>query len=87
MDNEMKQFQKDLLDSVRQMIEGKATDKAAVTLCAAAEAMAKVGVSQRVFARLLGARLRTLQGREQRRRQATGDIARVASQDPEALRN
>ncbi len=68
MDNEMKQFQKDLLDSVRQMIDRKAEGKTAVTLSVTAEARAKVGVSQDAFAPLLGISLRTLPDRELRRR-------------------
>lgn len=72
MDNEMEQFQKDLLDSVRQMKNGKAARATEVTLSAAAEARAKVGVSQNAFAQLLGVSLRTLQDWEQGRRQPTG---------------
>ncbi|WP_237613781.1 helix-turn-helix domain-containing protein [Pseudomonas syringae] len=69
MDNEMEQFQKDLLNSVRQMKNGKAARTTEVTLSAAAEARAKVGVSQNAFAQLLGVSLGTLQDWEQGRRQ------------------
>ncbi len=72
MDNEMEQFQKDLLNSVRQMKNGKAARTTEVTLSAAAEARAKVGVSQNAFAQLLGVSLRTLQDWEQGRRQPNG---------------
>lgn len=90
MDHEMEQFQKDLLASVRQMNTGKGTRSTQVTLSAAAEARAKVGVSQNAFAQLLGVSLRTLQDWEQGRRQPTGaaqTLLRVASLHPEALRD
>lgn len=47
------------------MKAGKAARKTEVTLSAAAEARAKVGVSQSAFAELLGVSLRTLQDWEQ----------------------
>ncbi|PBJ25528.1 Antitoxin igA-2 [Pseudomonas ogarae] len=90
MDHEMENFQKDLLASVRQMKAGKAARTTEVTLSAAAEARAKVGVSQSAFAELLGVSLRTLQGWEQGRRRPAGaaqTLLRVASQHPEALRD
>ncbi|MND74680.1 Antitoxin igA-2 [compost metagenome] len=90
MDNEMEQFQKDLLASVRQMKAGKAARVTEVKLTTASEARAKVGISQSAFAHLLGVSLRTLQDWEQGRRQPTGaaqTLLRVASQHPEALRD
>lgn len=90
MNDELEQFQKDLLTSVRQMKAGKAARVTRVTLTAAAEARTKVGLSQNDFARLLGVSLRTLQDWEQGRRQPTGaarTLLRVASQHPEALRD
>lgn len=90
MDHEMEIFQKDLLASVRQMKAGKAVRTTEVTLSAAAEARAKVGVSQSAFAELLGVSLRTLQDWEQGRRRPAGaaqTLLRVASQHPEALRD
>lgn len=45
IDTEMKQFQNDLLASVRQMKAGKAARTTVVTLTAAADARAKVGVA------------------------------------------
>jgi putative transcriptional regulator len=90
MDHEMESFQKDLLASVRQMKAGEAARTTEVRLSAAAEARAKVGVSQSVFAELLGVSLRTLQDWEQGRRQPAGaarTLLRVASQHPEALRD
>ena len=90
MDHEMENFQKDLLASVRQMKAGEAARTTEVTLSAAAEARAKVGVSQSAFAELLGVSLRTLQDWEQGRRRPAGaaqTLLRVASQHPEALRD
>jgi putative transcriptional regulator len=90
MDNELEQFQQDLLTSVRQVKEGKAARITNVKLSAAAEARTKVGVSQSAFAKLLGVSLRTLQDWEQGRRQPTGaaqTLLRVASLHPEALRD
>ncbi|MGU3346812.1 MULTISPECIES: helix-turn-helix domain-containing protein [Pseudomonas] len=90
MVDELQQFQQDLLESVRQMKGGKAARVTQVPLSAAAEARAKVGVSQSAFAKLIGVSLRTLQDWEQGRRQPTGaaqTLLRVASQHPEALRN
>ena len=90
MSDELEQFQKDLLASVRQMKAGKAARVTRVTLTAAAEARTKVGLSKSDFAKLLGVSLRTLQDWEQGRRQPTGaaqTLLRVASQHPEALRD
>ena len=90
MDHEMENFQKDLLASVRQMKAGKAARTTEVTLSAAAEARAKVGLSQSAFAELLGVSLRTLQDWEQGRRRPAGaaqTLLRIASQHPEALRD
>lgn len=90
MDHEIESFQKDLLASVRQMKAGKTARTTEVKLSTAAEARAKVGVSQSAFAQLLGVSLRTLQDWEQGRRRPTGaaqTLLRVASQHPEALRD
>ena len=90
MVNELEQFQQDLLDSVRQMKAGKAARVTEVPLSAAAEARAKMGISQGAFAKLMGVSLRTLQDWEQGRRQPTGaaqTLLRVASQHPEVLRD
>ncbi|WP_460926540.1 helix-turn-helix domain-containing protein [Pseudomonas sp. MC6] len=90
MVDELEEFQKNLLESVRQMKAGKAAGVTQVPLSAAAEARAKVGVSQSAFAKLIGVSLRTLQDWEQGRRQPTGaaqTLLRVASQHPEALRD
>ena len=89
MDKEMAQFQKDLLESVRQMKSGKAARTTVVALTAAAEARAKVGVSQSEFALLLGVSVRTLQDWEQGRRKPSGaakTLLRIAAHSPEAVR-
>ncbi|WP_421535260.1 helix-turn-helix domain-containing protein [Pseudomonas marginalis] len=80
MGHEMERFQKDLLESVRQMNTGMA----------AREVRAKMGLSQRAFAELLGVSLRTLQDWGQGRRRPAGaaqTLLRVASEHPEALRD
>jgi putative transcriptional regulator len=89
MPSEVKKFQQDLLESVKQMRAGKAARVTKVSLPAAAEARAQVGLSQIDFANLLGVSARTLQDWEQGRRQPTGaakTLLRVAVSHPEVLR-
>lgn len=89
IDKEMEQFQKDLLESVRQMKAGKAARTTTVALTPAAEARSKVGVSQTEFATLLGVSVRTLQDWEQGRREPSGaarTLLRIAMRSPEAVR-
>ena len=89
IDAEMEQFQNDLLKSVRQMKTGKAARNTLVTLTPAANARAKVGVSQSEFATLLGVSVRTLQDWEQGRREPSGaakTLLRIAVRTPEAIR-
>lgn len=88
MPSEVKKFQQDLLESVRQMRRGEAARVTKVKLPPAAEARAKVGLSQQDFARLLGVSARTLQDWEQGRREPTGaakTLLRVAVKHPEVL--
>lgn len=88
MDKEMEQFQKDLLNSVRQMKAGKATRKTQVALSPIAEARSRLGMSQSELADLMGVSTRTLQDWEQGRRKPTGaaqTLLRVAIAHPEAL--
>jgi putative transcriptional regulator len=89
VDKEVVQFEKDLLESVRQMKAGKAARTTVVVLTPAAEARAKVGVSQSEFALLLGVSVRTLQDWEQGRREPSGaakTLLRIAAHSPEAVR-
>jgi putative transcriptional regulator len=89
MPAEMEKFQSDLLESVKQMRRGKAARVTKVKLPTAAEARARVGLSQQAFALLLGVSARTLQDWEQGRREPTGaakTLLRVAVSHPEVLR-
>jgi putative transcriptional regulator len=88
MDKEMEQFQKDLLNSVRQMKAGKVARKTQVALSPIAEARNRLGMSQAELASLMGVSTRTLQDWEQGRRKPTGaaqTLLRVAIAHPEAL--
>ena len=89
MPSEMKKFQDDLLESVKQMRRGQAARVTKVKLPEAAEARARVGLSQQAFALLLGVSARTVQDWEQGRREPTGaakTLLRVAVSHPEVLR-
>ena len=89
MPSEMKKFQQDLLESVRQMRRGEAARVTKIKVPEAAEARARVGLSQQEFANLLGVSARTLQDWEQGRRKPTGaakTLLRVAVSHPEVLR-
>jgi putative transcriptional regulator len=89
MPSEIKKFQDDLLESVKQMRRGQAARVTKVKVPEAAEARARVGLSQQAFAILLGVSARTLQDWEQGRREPTGaakTLLRVAVSHPEVLR-
>ncbi len=88
MPSDMEAFQRDLLQSVRQMRSGKAARTTRVKIPDAAQARARVGMSQQQFAALLGVSARTLQDWEQGRREPTGaakTLLRVAVSHPEVL--
>ena len=90
MDKEMEKFQKDLLESVRQMRAGKVARTTEVALSPIAEARSRLGMSQSELATLMGVFPRTLQDWEQGRRKPTGaaqTLLRVAIAHPEALRD
>jgi putative transcriptional regulator len=89
MPTDKKTFQKDLLESVRQMRRGQATRVTEVELPAAATARIQMGLSQVEFAELLGVSPRTLQDWEQGRREPTGAarmLLKVATKHPAILR-
>lgn len=88
MPSEIEQFQKDLLESVRQMKRGEAARVTRVKIPTAAEARTRTGLSQQDFARLIGVSVRTLQDWEQGRREPTGAakmLLRVAASHPDVL--
>jgi putative transcriptional regulator len=88
MPSELAKFQSDLLESVKQMRRGQAARVSKVKVPEAAEARARVGLSQQAFAVLLGVSPRTLQDWEQGRREPTGaakTLLRVAVEHPEVL--
>ena len=89
MPSEIKKFQQDLLESVKQMRRGEYARVTKLPIPAAAEARAKSGLSQAEFAQLLGVSSRTLQDWEQGRREPTGAarmLLKVAVQHPKILR-
>ena len=89
MPSELETFQRDLLESVKQMRQGKAARVTRVALPAAAEARSRVGLSQVDFARLLGVSPRTLQDWEQGRRAPSGaarTLLRIVAKNPRVLR-
>ena len=88
MPSDIKAFQRDLLESVKQMRRGQAARVSRVKVPQAAEARSRVGLSQQEFAHLLGVSARTLQDWEQGRREPTGaakTLLRVAVSHPEVL--
>ena len=89
MPSELRKFQEDLLESVKQMRRGQAARVSKVRLSAVAEARASVGLSQQEFAVLLGVSARPLQDWEQGRREPTGaarTLLKVAVKHPKVLR-
>ena len=88
MPSEIENFQRDLLESVKQMKCGEAARTTQVKLSEAAQARSMVGLSQQAFATLLGVSPRTLQDWEQGRRSPTGaakTLLRLAMAHPEVL--
>ncbi len=94
-DKELKAWEKsrdigaELLQSVNEMKAGKAARSQRVTLSPVAEARLKTGMSQAVFARIMGVSKRTLQEWEQGRRKPSGaahTLLKIASTRPEVLR-
>ena len=89
MDPEMQAFQAELLEAVRDMKAHKAERVTRVEVPAAADARARMGLSQSQFAALLGVSVRTLQNWEQGRTQPSGaaqTLIRVAIAAPQVLK-
>ena len=89
MDNEMVQFQADLLESVRQMKAGQAASVTEVKPSPITAIRLASKLTQAQFAELMGISVRTLQDWEQGRRSPSGaakTLLRVAEKHPEALR-
>lgn len=88
MDAEMQAFAQDVLTSIQQAKRGEGRVHQ-VSLSAAAEARAKVGLTQSAFAQLMGVSVRTLQNWEQGRSQPSGaaqTLIKVAQRWPDVLR-
>ena len=89
MDPDMQAFQAELLEAVRDMKVGRAARTTQVEVPNAADARARVGLSQSQFATLLGVAVRTLQNWELGRSQPSGaaqTLIRVAMTAPQVLR-
>ena len=89
IDPEMQAFQADLLEAVRDMKAGRAARTTQIKRSDAADARARVGLSQSQFATLLGVSVRTLQNWEQGRSRPSGaaqTLIRVAMTPPQVLR-
>lgn len=89
MDPDMQAFQAELLEAVRDRKVGRAARTTQVEVPNAADARARVGLSQSQFATLLGVSVRTLQNWEQGRSQPSGaaqTLIRVAMTAPQVLR-
>lgn len=89
MDNEMIQFQEDLLSSIKEMKAGRAAKETIVSISEITDARNKTGLSQGRFADLMGVSVRTLQEWEQGRRKpskAAQTLLKVATRHPEVLR-
>lgn len=87
---ELKQFQDDLLQSVREMKTKKVARATRIKLPEFVRARNKIGLSQSEFADLLGVSLRTLQDWEQGRRTPSGAarvLLQVAIKHPGALKD
>ena len=77
-----------LLASVRQMKAGEAARITRVSATSAAQARARLGMSQSEFARLLGVSVRTLQEWEQGRREPSGaarTLLKIALYSPQTV--
>ncbi|MGX9934909.1 helix-turn-helix domain-containing protein [Advenella kashmirensis] len=88
-DKEMKQFETDLLRSVREMRDHKFARATKVNMTEIAQTRIDAGFSQSTFAKLMGVSVRTLQEWEQGRREPSGaaqTLLKIAGSHPEVLR-
>lgn len=88
MDNEMKAFCSDLLESVKQMKAGTAARTTEVAVSDITKARHNINMSQSDFATLMGVSVRTLQAWEQGRRNPSGaakTLIRIAKKHPDVL--
>lgn len=88
VDPEVRAFHRDLLESARQMREGRAARKTQVKVPEVVTARQTSGLSQAQFAELLGISVRTLQKWEQGEREPSGaakSLIRIAQKHPEVL--
>ena len=88
-DIEMKQFEEELLQSVREMKKRKFTSSTKVNVTEVTKARINAGLSQDSFAKLMGISIRTLQEWEQGRRKPSGaaqTLLKIANRYPEVLR-
>ena len=87
-DPEVVRFQKDLLESVREMTSGKAARKNRVKVPEVVSARQASGLSQSQFAKVLGISVRTLQKWEQGEREPSGaarSLIRIAQRHPNVI--
>ncbi len=88
-DKEMKQFEADLLQSVREMKDHKFARATKVNMTEIARTRIDAGFSQNTFAKLMGVSVRTLQEWEQGWREPSGaaqTLLKIAGSYPEVLR-
>lgn len=88
MGKELKQFQADLLSSVKDMKAGRAAKITQAQPAQAAMVRTRLGLTQAAFSQLLGVSARTVQDWEQGRRKPTGaaqTLLGVASEYPDVL--
>ena len=89
-DKELKEFEDDLLESVREMKAKQYAGAHQVKVTEIAKTRVDLGLSQRAFAKLMGVSVRTLQEWEQGRRKPTGaaqTLLKIAKLHPTVLRD
>lgn len=88
-DKEIKQFEDELLQSVREMKNRQFARATKVNVTEMAKTRINAGFSQDSFAKLMGVSVRTLQEWEQGRRNPSGaaqTLLKIAGRHPEVLR-